>query len=712
MIFSRLRSKIALACFLVPYCLAARANPIAELETRSVSFGNPPTPQNPFLLTPQLSQNEEIAVSDRPMVLPRIGATFKSGPEVGYGSSFGSLYAFVPFAQTSDRSTFFTEGRLNFFTHDGEYGGNVRFGYRTLLPDSNLVLGGYLGYDARRTEFEETFHQLGLGFDLQGEDWEVRANGYFPIGSRRREVANDSFDSGTIISNLRFSGYNLLFSRFRQTTISRLVESSVTGFDIEGGYRLLSWETGSLYAHGGLYYLDVPGNSDFVGVRGRLQAQIDDIFQAGVALQSDGNFGTNVSFNVGVTFGGSTARKKEETPAESLLARLGNGVSRQEIIAIDRQTEFSTTTNQEDNVVAINPSTGQAWRFVHVTGGATGGSGTVESPFGQVTDAVAIAQSNDIVYVDAGTNPGMDGFTIPSDVQVLSTALTRSIDYQVTTTLGGTETFSTQLPGSGTGTLPLINGTVATNALGGTGGAALIEMGSNSVLSGFDIQPATTGVSGVGAAGASGFTVEENQISAFGASGVGIVVLSNIGETSSNITLSNNTIANTQSGNSDSGIVLNNSGGTISNVTISGNTISTTGINAAGIIAFATAGITDNIFISDNTTNSTNTDGHGVVVFSPGGTATNLNINNNSFTTSGTSAVGLAIISTMATSNTCIASFTGNTLNNLAASDDITFTFVMGTISFVGLDSVPSNNTGFDSGKFTGSGTVTQVSSC
>ncbi len=226
----------------------ARANLIPELQTVPASLTSPPN-RSVFGTPPyQSAQADAETLETDPLNLEaRIGVSLDSGPGVGYNSTYGSFYAFGPFAQTPEQSTWFGEGRANLFAHD-EAGGNLRIGYRQHAPGSDLVWGGYLGYDLRHTEFNETFHQIGLGAEVMGDRWEARLNGYLPVGDTRRQVASSSFDSGTIVSNLRFSGNNLLFDRFRQQTTTRLFEAAAGGFDLEGGYRLLDWESGSLYA--------------------------------------------------------------------------------------------------------------------------------------------------------------------------------------------------------------------------------------------------------------------------------------------------------------------------------------------------------------------------------------------------------------------------------------------------------------------------------
>ncbi len=111
-----------------------------------------------------------------------------------------------------------------------------------------------------------------------------------------------------------------------------------------------------------------------------------------------------------------------------------------------------------------------------------GGDGTFENPFGEVTAGVAISQSagNDVIYVDGGTNPGLNGFIIPDQVRVLSTGVVQSLDIA--------DVGQVQLPGSGTGTLPRLDGATITNG----GFTGQVAMGNNRQLSGFNV--ITTGV--------------------------------------------------------------------------------------------------------------------------------------------------------------------------------------------------------------------------
>ena len=330
--------------------------------------------------------------------------------------------------------------------------------------------------------------------------------------------------------------------------------------------------------------MNTPGAGSYLGVRSRWLAELNEVLRAGVTVSSDGNFGRNVSVQLGATFGGRPTRTRSETPAASVQARLGQPVQRQETIALDQQQEDSI--DQALGVIAINPATGQPWQFLHVTGGLTGGSGRFEEPFGQVTAAVAEAQTtgNQVIYVEAGTNPGLDGFTIPDQVRVLSTGVPQFLGLAVASPLGGSEVFTVQLPGSGTGQLPRLNGASVTADIF----TGRVAMGNNTVLSGFELQTTGNDERGILAVNVSGATLDRNRISTAGDGAHGISAHARNG-TLANTTITGNTITTT--GTNAEGMYLHAANnGTLRNVTITGNTVSTTAFIAEGIFLRADSG--------------------------------------------------------------------------------------------------------------------------
>jgi hypothetical protein len=416
---------------------------------------------NPFPVTPPLdtAQTTEPPTVAPFSVSPRIGGQLTTGPGVGYGSSFGSLYGFLPITQTPGSTLTFAETRLNISTEKGRLGGNLALGYRTSFLDANLVLGGYLAYDIRQTG-NSTFNQIGAGLELLGNPWEVRLNSYFPVGNTQTLVSEQLSAQSIAFSNPRFSGNFLQLTQQTSTRRNRLTESALTGFDLEAGTKLLAWDGGDLRGYVGTYVYGGAGVSPFAGIRTRLTARPTPNFNIGVSLQSDREFGTNFILSFGANFGGHPTAGN--TPEESLLARLADSLARQDKIVATQRWETDLLFSQSE-VNAINPATGQPWFFRHLNLNGTEGNGTFNNPYNTLTTALnnIPTDGNQIVYIQGtGTIPE---FTLPASVRLLSSGPVQTLNAQI----------PLQLPGSGSGNLPTINGTV--------------RLQPNSILNGFNL---------------------------------------------------------------------------------------------------------------------------------------------------------------------------------------------------------------------------------
>ena len=401
------------------------------------------------------------------LIVPRAGASYNTSGG-GY-DGFGSLQGFIPLYQTPGKDLLYLVGQL-MLDNDANLGGNAILGYRYYSPGGDRIFGGYLAYDNRNTN-NNGFAQFGLGLETLGSDWDARLNAYIPVGKTRQTVSEQLFDTSLQVSNLRFTDHYLAISGSRQQRLVRDVEAAMAGFDAEAGGRILNLgETGELRGYAGLYYL--AAGETAVGVRGRLEARPWDYLTVGLGVQHDRIFGTNVVATVALTFPSSRPSKAQP---RTTLARMGELPYRNNAIVVDRQREVSDTSITFTDLFLTNPATGQPYFFQHVTLGTTGGNGTFESPFGIVQSALNATRSdgNDIVYVQAETNPGIPAFTIPNRVQVLSTGPIQTLP----ATLLGQFFPAYQLPLSGSGAYPNVNGTVT--------------MGSDTVLSGFRITSTT-----------------------------------------------------------------------------------------------------------------------------------------------------------------------------------------------------------------------------
>ncbi|MEO0538905.1 MAG: right-handed parallel beta-helix repeat-containing protein [Cyanobacteria bacterium P01_A01_bin.123] len=400
----------------------------------------------------------------------------------GFDRGLTGFEGFIPVIQTPGDSLVYLVPRVS-LDNSANLGGSLLAGYRFL--SGNTLFGGYTGVDFRNTGRSD-FTQLSAGLEAFGETWDVHFNAYLPIGDTRNQVTS----GGSVGLNPRFRENQLVFDvgQFNQ------VEAALNGVDLEGGFRLAEFSNdwGNLWAYPGLYYYGGNESEDSLGVRMRLDYRLQDNLRFGLGIQHDGLFGTNVFFSVNAIVGGPVQPPDgaEVEPEALLWARAAEPVTRNPVVIVDNQTVIET---QASNIVAVNPATGQAYNFIHVSpdnANADQGAGTVANPFttlgnsgGAATTALGNANPNDIVYVRPGNTAAnaIPGFTIPAGVQVRSSGVVQTL--AIAPTLGTT---SVNLPNFGDlGTLPRVTG-------GGNNGVTLV--GGNNLLSGFDIRNADNGI--------------------------------------------------------------------------------------------------------------------------------------------------------------------------------------------------------------------------
>lgn len=460
-----------------------------------------------------IAQADPIASPGEPIpsaVKPQFKLRYSTDGSDTKNRGLGQVETFVPFSQDPGKSITFGEAKLNL---DGTIGGNLRVGYRRYLPSSNRILGGYLGYDNRSTG-SANFSQLGLGFETLGDVWDLRVNGYLPVGSSRQQTGRSASPwtttgSGLVSQGLQFQG-NVLQELWQQNDrsnrqVTTVHEASLGGIEIEGGARLLRLANGGdVRAYGGLYSLSGDHAESTIGYKFRIAAKPVGGLTMGLGVQHDAIFGTNMLFNIG--FGWPNALPKgKANPKADVLARMGDGIERRDRIAVDRQvdqrTETETITSQQ-LVTFTNPATGQPWFFNHVkTGTESGGAGTAESPF-IATDIQSILNDtqkdgNGIVYIAQG-NAALNSFSVPGGIQVLSKGAAQSLE----TSQSGL----VRLPGSSSDINPIVLGSGIKPIVLGT-----VTVGSDpdfkTVLSGFDISGPIGGSEGL----TTGIMVEKVQ---------------------------------------------------------------------------------------------------------------------------------------------------------------------------------------------------------
>ncbi|MBD2108979.1 right-handed parallel beta-helix repeat-containing protein [Nodosilinea sp. FACHB-13] len=435
-------------------------------------------------------------------VQPWAGISFET---TGGSRDFGSLEGFLPLGQVPGQQILFLQGRARLDTA-GFLGSNLMLGYRTLGGDRTSLTGGYVGLDTQ-AHGGGTFYQAGAGLEHINNGWELRGNVYWPLGDRSTATS--------LLSTPFFEGNQLLLPTTRQVAMA--------GGDVSvGGAIATLGSLGTLNAYGGLYYYSPPDQPGFFGGRAWLAASPTSGLNLRLGLQHDDYFGTNVLLQTGFSWGGAGP----QTAATGLA--LGQPIQRTMGITLGAEARVQA---------AIDPDTNQAYRFYHVQPGSNvAGDGTAAAPYGAIDPALGVANSGDRVYVQPGSLAS--GFTIPTGVQVLSTGPIQPLRTQIGTLA---------LPGSGSGLLPHVPGTVV--------------MGHDSLLSGFAVAP-EPGQDGIQAQGVRSVTILDNQV----LSARNGILLNDV---SGNLIVRRNQIQDA----SESGILLNISGQTVDTADLSNNDI-------------------------------------------------------------------------------------------------------------------------------------------
>ncbi|MEL6352190.1 MAG: right-handed parallel beta-helix repeat-containing protein [Cyanobacteria bacterium J06627_28] len=583
---SRIRKQLKLG---LSYCLSlvsvlalsteAMAVPVAPEEitkqqltqTQAAPVQTAPAQTDP-IQTAQASTAEPNATETESAAL-RLGPSYNLNFTEGAGhNGFASFGGFFPIFQTPGENVTFLEGRVSVDT-DGDFGGGLQAGYRTLINDST-ILGAYAGLDARETG-SGTFTQAGIGAELLGENWDLMLNANLPLGNSRQVV-----DSASQAVNPQFVNNQLLIDEQQIDQI----EAALTTVSLDGGLELFDFGGGSsLWGRGGVYFLGGEASDDSLGFRASLDYRATNNLRFGAGVQNDGVFGTNAFFSVNASLGGRSQRSydtddtgENSTDAQAeLWARAAEPINRTNTVLIENQTDIAIV---QTDVTAINPDTGNPFVLRHV-GRASGANGvandtandaangvanailveeiirdgTVENPFRTIAQAAAASEANadNVIFVQAGNAGG--GFTLPDGVQVRSVGPVQQLNTQF-----GAAT----LPGSGSGNLPTVTGQVT--------------VGSNSLVSGLEIDPSARQIEELAAAELAAVRRVVNGIVAGG----------------ENIALEDNVIRNV-----DTGISLPDINGTVSIVR---NQISNT-LNDG--ISFGDINETDNatITVANNT---------------------------------------------------------------------------------------------------------------
>lgn len=472
------------------------------------------------------------------------------GVEAKLGSKrhLGELDFFLPLLQDSNTLVFANlRGRGD---DNSSREGNLGLGVRHML-DSGWNLGAYGYFDRRRSVYDNYFNQVTLGFEALGRDWDFRANGYLPIGDRSKSLGT----TGGGASTATLSGTTIQVTTPGTTTRE---ERALKGFDAEMGWRTPLFDSEAnrqlrLYL-GGYRFSDRGITVEGPRARAELALQQLSWFSKGSSLfltaetQHDNARGTQsfLGVRLHIPFGATSKRtaslNAQERRMTAPIMRDVDIVTQSVATSTPALVESASITTNGESITVLDSAT--------TTGAALPG-------------AVAGAGANSTVILSGTFNT------------------TATTTLQSGQTVMGSGSLAVKTASGHTATLPLPGGTVNAT-IAGVGSAASnpgFAMANNSTIDGLTVSLTRSGGSGafgVYIVNVSGATIRNSTITGTetGANtSEGVVV----GNNTSNITISNNTInAVSHAGQSAIAFIIANGGGGAA-ATVTGNTLSATG---------------------------------------------------------------------------------------------------------------------------------------
>lgn len=300
----------------------------------------------------------------------------------------------APFYQEEDRVLY---GDIRVMTdNQSNFEGNLGLGYRRQIGDR--IYGGYAYADHRITSLGTDIWQATFGGEYIKADWEVRANLYLPF--ERTQIYSVGIPGGPFLAG------NGIFVR----GTSSVIEEAQPGFDAEAGVLLPSFSDiiGDARAYGGVYYFKGDQTPDILGIRGRAQVDLAPWARLGARAQYDAERGPQYFLELTLRFPGIAG-----TRGAGLAARLADSPERD----VDIVTGAIVKAGPPQPVVRL--TTGDTAHIIYVDNtSAAKGTGTIETPYRALSDALATATPNDMIYVFAGdgtSNHQDSGATIASN---------------------------------------------------------------------------------------------------------------------------------------------------------------------------------------------------------------------------------------------------------------------------------------------------------
>lgn len=318
----------------------------------------------------------------------RLDIRYRDPKGVGYDTGYATADYLL--TQQFDASELLFNARGHLF-NDARFALNGGIGWRTLFKEEKLLLGGNFFYDFRESEHLHS-NQIGAGLELLHKHFDVRLNGYLPVG-KNRSFNKKRFEE--------FSGNTIVV---RQKVLSTLPSAELE-LGIPLGPRF--------YIAGGPYYLfhqEAHGTTFGEAWGGRFRASVDlgRYFTLEGVVTYDRIFHTRgqgaLSFHIFPLL-------KEKTRSLRKVP-----IYRNEIIPIQKKKRriglYSGSEEERIEILFVNNMfEGQ-------------GAGTFEAPFSSLKEAEVHSSPGDVIYVYPGdeTPHNMDEGIVLKEDQILASS--------------------------------------------------------------------------------------------------------------------------------------------------------------------------------------------------------------------------------------------------------------------------------------------------
>ena len=519
--------------------------------------------------------------------------------EAGYTQSFVDML--YPILQL-DNGVLFVNPRGT-LGEDSRDEVNLGLGYRHLIPDSKLILGGNIYYDSHWSSNNNRFDQLGFGLEALSEWIDARINYYLP------ESDTKSTGSSAVMWSDPYAEENSIFQESYG-----LVERAREGYDAEIGVKLPyldRWAEVRTFVGYHEFQSEFSGGHDLSGWKGRLEVRVApaltldaEIFENDKIHGTDYYVGARVSvpFNLGNIFAGrnpfeGAVQAFSRKPERTFNGRLNEMVIRDQYIRMEE--DFGgpgTQVEVADDVMFVDNQFGNS-------------DGSAEDPYDEIQTAVDEASSKGMsnVYVNATDKIYEENVDLPEGMNIWGSI-----------PLNGGKVYGPDTPSE----LPVVDG--ASNG-------PTITLATGSGVHGFQVKNSGTG------SGVTTHSVLGEDTTRFGILGVNVtdsIISKNLIEdtttgiriftdnvTDVNIDIENNVVRN----NDESGLRIDTEGAggtfqaTISDSSFNNNQgTSEFGQEKAGVRVFSTGFDSARVDFSDVTANSNAELGIGVVLNTAG----------------------------------------------------------------------------------------------